>query len=259
MRSKAPKKAVLNSMEVMLTLDDCDLRSFIPLAASFGTMRFGYVVTPNVDHLIRLHDDPSFRFFYSQASFVLLDSRVLAIAYRMLRGMRLRVCTGSDLVASLLAEVARTDDVVVLIGGSNDQCHKIKETYGLRQIRHFNPPMGFINEPAAVEATLQFIEDNSPFRFCVLAVGSPQQEKLAAELQRRGKSQGLAMCVGASIDFLTHRERRAPVWMRKSGLEWLFRLLQSPRRLAHRYLVRGPRVLTMLPSTRISVRCATKQ
>jgi exopolysaccharide biosynthesis WecB/TagA/CpsF family protein len=106
--------------------------------------------------------------------------------------------------------------------------------------------MGFIHDPGAVEACLQFIESHSPFRFCLLAVGSPQQEQLAAMLQSRGRARGLALCVGASIDFLTGRERRAPQWMQAAGLEWLHRLLHSPRRLARRYLVRGPRVFQVL-------------
>jgi N-acetylglucosaminyldiphosphoundecaprenol N-acetyl-beta-D-mannosaminyltransferase len=114
--------------------------------------------------------------------------------------------------------------------------------------------MGFIESPQALEECLRFVEDGSPFRFCFLAVGSPQQERVAELLQRRGKARGLALCVGASINFLTGVERRAPRWMQHAGLEWLYRLLRDPRRLASRYLVRGPRIFLHLRRARVVLR-----
>jgi len=105
-----------------------------------------------------------------------------------------------------------------------------------------------------VEACLSFVEAHSPFRFCVLAVGAPQQEILAERLQARGVARGLALCVGASIDFVTGTQRRAPQWMQHAGAEWLFRLGQNPARLATRYLVRGPRVFGLLRKTTFVLR-----
>jgi exopolysaccharide biosynthesis WecB/TagA/CpsF family protein len=78
-------------------------------------------------------------------------------------------------------------------------------------------------------------------------VGCPQQEILAKALQSRGRARGLALCVGASINFLTGSERRAPKWIQYAGLEWLYRLLNDPTRLARRYLIRGPRIFLLLP------------
>ena len=118
---------------------------------------------------------------------------------------------------------------------------EVAELHGLTNLRHYNPPMGFAKDLDAVEECLQFIESQSPFRFCFLAVGSPQQESLAALLQARGIARGMALCVGASMNFITGREKRAPQWMQQFALEWLFRLVQDPQRLAGRYLVRGPR------------------
>ena len=101
---------------------------------------------------------------------------------------------------------------------------------------------------------MQFVEANSPFRFCFLAVGAPQQETLARMLKARGTARGMALCIGASINFLTGVERRAPQWMQSLGMEWLFRLGSDPRRLAKRYLVRGPRVFALLPRIDVRVR-----
>jgi N-acetylglucosaminyldiphosphoundecaprenol N-acetyl-beta-D-mannosaminyltransferase len=241
-------------MPLHCELDDYDLNDFLSVASSFGAGRFGYVVTPNVDHLIRYYDDPDFRQQYADASYVLLDSRFLSHIFRAALGRKIRVCTGSDLTARLFSRVIRPTDSVVLIGGSADQARLLAQTYGLRSLHHYNPPMGFIRDPQEVEACLRFAEDHSPFRFCFIAVGAPQQEALAQLLKSRGIARGLALCIGASINFMTGKERRAPPWMQRTGLEWLYRLVVDPRRLARRYLVRGPRVFVILRKIDVVVR-----
>lgn len=235
-------------------LDDYDLEAFVDLAGGFGQAQYAYVVTPNVDHLIRLHDDADFRALYAGAGFALLDSRFLSHVLRLTKRVHLPVCAGSDLVARLFADVIRADDPLVLIGGSIEQVHQLTARYGLTGLAHHNPPMGFIHDPGAVEDCLRFIESHSPFRFCLLAIGSPQQEVIARHLQQRGQARGLALCIGASVDFITGTQKRAPHWMQRSGLEWVYRLLQEPNRLARRYLVRGPRVFGLLTRTDITLR-----
>ncbi len=240
---------------VALCVDDYDVQEFAAIAACFGGSTYGYVVTPNVDHFIRYHDDASFRELYGSATHILLDSRFLAYLLRLTRGVKTRVCPGSDLSAALL-EAVGPDDPMVLIGATDAQAEALRTRFGLRRLAHHNPPMAFIRDPAAVDACLRFIEAHSPFRYCFLAVGSPQQEMVAQQLGRRGIARGLALCVGASINFLTGVERRAPRWMQRLGLEWLFRLVQDPGRLAARYLLRGPRIFLLLPTMRLQFRRA---
>lgn len=241
-------------LQQQFQFDDYDVDGLAEAAAGFGTRSFGYVVTPNTDHILRLTEDPSLAPVYAGATFSLLDSRFIALCLRALRGIRLPVCTGSDLTARLFSRVIQPDDKVVLVGGTPEQARKLAQRYGLRQLVHHNPPMGFIRDRAAIEACLEFVEQQSPFRFCLLAVGSPQQEIVARRLKDRGQARGLALCIGASINFLTGEEQRAPRWMQQSGLEWLYRLAQNPRRLAHRYLVRGPRILPLLTRATFALR-----
>jgi exopolysaccharide biosynthesis WecB/TagA/CpsF family protein len=229
-----------------LQFDNHDLTSFTRLAANFGSDRFAYVVTPNVDHVIRLNEDAKFRALYAGADFTLLDSRFLSHVMKFSKGIDLPVCTGSDLTEKLFSEVISADDAVVLIGATDRQAEILTERFGLRNLAHFNPPMGFIHKPAEVQACLDFVESHSPFRFCLLAVGSPQQEVLAQMLKSRATARGLTLCIGASINFLTGTEKRAPQWLQRAGMEWSYRLMQAPRRLAGRYLVRGPRVFGLL-------------
>jgi exopolysaccharide biosynthesis WecB/TagA/CpsF family protein len=235
-------------------IDDLDLSEFLSIASDYGQARYGYAVTPNVDHLIRCHEDASFRALYRTAEFVLMDSRFISRVLRIFTGRGLRVCTGSDLTAHLLCTVVEKSDQVVIVGGSPEQIAKLTSMYGLENVHHHNPPMGFINDPAAVEECLQFIETAAPFRFCFLAIGSPQQEIIAQSLLFRGVARGLTLCVGASLNFITGVEKRAPRWMQKLSLEWLYRLVQNPRRMAGRYLVRGPRIFSHLLSAKFVLR-----
>ena len=243
--------AELSRDSVGCKIDDYDLRSFTRVLAWFGSDRYGYVVTPNVDHLIRYREDPSFRALYRSADYAVLDSRVVARALRLAKGIRLGVCTGSDLTATLLSQVVSSDDRVLLVGCSRTQAETLAAKFVLTNVRHHEPPLGFIADPQAVQSCLEFIESQSPFRFCFLALGSPQQEMIAYQLRCRGRARGLVLCVGAALNFLTGVEKRAPRWLQRLALEWLYRLCQDPRRLAGRYLVRGPRIFGYLLRDRV--------
>jgi N-acetylglucosaminyldiphosphoundecaprenol N-acetyl-beta-D-mannosaminyltransferase len=230
----------------IIRLHDFDHESFAGIAAAFGSTNYAYVVTPNVDHLIRYCDDDAFRALYSDAGFVLLDSRVFSRIVRIARHITLRVCTGSDLTEYLFSKVVSAEDRLVLIGGSKQQAAMLAQRFGLTSLSHWCPPMGLLSDRKAVEECLEFVEAQSPFRFCFIAVGCPQQEVIANQLGKRGIARGLTLCVGAAINFLTGAEQRAPRWIQRLGFEWAFRLARNPARLAHRYLIRGPRIFLLL-------------
>jgi N-acetylglucosaminyldiphosphoundecaprenol N-acetyl-beta-D-mannosaminyltransferase len=244
----------VHNMKSFLDIDDHNLEEALRLVASFGSERYGYIVTPNVDHIIRHYQDSHFRALYAQAAYVLLDSRFLAHTVGLVKRQVLRVCLGSDLTTATLESVIKPLDVAILVGGTPEQAQILKEKYGLARLHHIDPPMNFIHDPLAVEACLREIEAASPFRFCFLAIGSPQQEIIAQKLKERGIARGLALCVGAAINFLTGIERRAPLWMQEAGLEWLYRLTKNPRRLWKRYLIRGPKIFLLLWRIELRVR-----
>ena len=199
---------------------------------------FAYIVTPNVDHVVRLHKSADAgRHLYEEAWLSLCDSTVLAILARM-AGMHLPVVTGSDLVAAIFGRLQPSDRVVV-IGCEEQDVETLRRRYGIAAIAHHRPPMGFVDDPKEVQACVDFVAAY-PGRFVFLAVGSPQQEIVANHLYHCGRATGLGLCVGSSLRFLSGAERRAPYFARGSGFEWLFRLAQDPRRLWRRYLVRDP-------------------
>jgi N-acetylglucosaminyldiphosphoundecaprenol N-acetyl-beta-D-mannosaminyltransferase len=209
---------------------------------------FDYVVTPNVDHRVRLAREPELWPLYRQAGLVLNDSRILSRLAR-LDGTDLPASPGADIVAGLFKGVIRPDEPVVIIGGVEADIARLKARFGLTDLRWHQPPNPLRSNAAGIAAAAAFVAAN-PARFHFLCVGSPQQEMVAAAAKARGDAAGIALCCGASLEFLTGRTARAPGWMRAAGLEWLFRLLAEPRRLAKRYLIDGPRIFAIWQAER---------
>jgi N-acetylglucosaminyldiphosphoundecaprenol N-acetyl-beta-D-mannosaminyltransferase len=206
---------------------------------------FAYVVTPNADHLVRVEGDPGLRKVYRDAALRLLDSRVVARLARVFGLGPPPVVTGSDLTAHLLTRHLQPGERIAIIGLSPDCLPALATRLNLAPPAHYDPPMGFDRDPAAFAAAVRFVRDN-PARLVFLAVGSPRQERLAAAIAAAGGATGTGLCIGASLEFLAGRRRRAPGWISRMGLEWLFRLACEPRRLARRYLIHCPRVIALL-------------
>ena len=206
---------------------------------------FASVVTPNAAHLARIDSDPDrYRPAYANAWLCLNDSRVVQFLARS-RGIELEAAPGSDLIAALLSD-PRFDrgSAVLLVGGDKTLYEDLKAKMGLTNAAHFDAPMGLAHDKRALADTIAYIEAH-PARFVLLAVGSPQQELIAETLRERGLATGVGLCIGAAVEFLTARRRRAPRWMSRGGLEWLFRLLSEPRKMWRRYLVESPTVLRL--------------
>jgi N-acetylglucosaminyldiphosphoundecaprenol N-acetyl-beta-D-mannosaminyltransferase len=223
-----------------------DLLASRPAAAPFG-----YVATPNADHLVRLHRLPGLRALYQSAMLLLLDSRVVALVARLLGVPAPQVAPGSDLTALLLARHLRAGERITIVGLSPRWLPGLVARCGLVSPAHHNPPPGFEHDPAAFQTAVDFVLAH-PARFVFLAVGSPRQEMLAATIQATGCAHGTGLCIGASLEFVAGAQPRAPVWMQRAGLEWAHRLLRDPRRLARRYLMDSPSILPMLLRERLA-------
>ena len=230
-----------------LTLDAAASR----IAARPAEAPFGYVVTPNADHLVRISRDPRLRAIYRDHALCVLDSRVVFGLGRLLGLLVPPVVTGSDLTAHLLAHHLRPDERITIVGLSPAWLAALVLRYGLAPPAHFNPKMGFDADPDAFDAAVAFVQQN-PARFVFLAVGSPRQEFLAAAIKARGGATGTGLCIGASLEFLAGARVRAPRFVRRMGLEWLFRLACDPRRLFRRYLIDSPVAIALLLKQRLT-------
>ncbi|CAN5183518.1 hypothetical protein BH09PSE3_BH09PSE3_00010 [soil metagenome] len=216
---------------------------------------FAYAVTPNADHVVRLHDATDVyrdRFYtaYSSAEWKLCDSRVLALLAK-LRKRELSVVAGSDLTARLFAEVIAAGDTICVIGGNTTIEGKLRLWFPNLNFVFHRPPLGLRDNQVALAEAADFIVA-AKARFTFIGVGSPQQEILAELVFSRNNATGIGLCVGAALEFLTGYSRRAPYWMQQAGLEWCHRLLSDPKRLWRRYLVEGPRVFRIALSDKYS-------
>jgi N-acetylglucosaminyldiphosphoundecaprenol N-acetyl-beta-D-mannosaminyltransferase len=210
---------------------------------------FSFVVTPNVDHVVLLHERESqvaelFRQACATARFRLCDSRVLKILACFL-GLDLEVITGSDLTAYLFKQGNLDGKTVALIGGDAAMQEELSLRYPAVGLVQHIPPMGVLNNPDAINEIEAFLA-NIQADYSFFAIGAPQSEIIAHKCQAAGRSRGVALCIGASIEFLLGRKPRAPIWMQRLSLEWLFRLLSEPRRLALRYLIIAPRIFLIV-------------
>lgn len=216
-------------------IDFCDLSSSLDIVTSrASSLSFDYVVTPNIDHLMRISSDQAMRSIYADALLSLCDSRVLRAIMSLKRYPVPDVVAGSDLTKALFELGVFADSSLTIIGCSVSTIDLLKAKYKIKKINHYNPPMGFINSEAEINKCRIFIKNN-PAPYVLFAVGSPQQELLASFVKQSGGCVGVGLCIGASINFLVGLEKRAPVMLSKIGFEWLYRLCQDPKRLWRRY------------------------
>lgn len=205
---------------------------------------FAPVVTPNASHVVRIEHSEDIAQAYSKAWLCLNDSRTIELLARW-RGLRIPAAPGADLVVSMLSDSRFLPSTpVLLVGGDPDVFAAFVAKSALTAATHYEPPMGLLTDLTAFEATISFIEAH-PAQFVFLAVGSPQQELIGERLRRRGVATGVGLSIGAAIEFWTGKRRRAPAWVSRRRLEWLFRLLCEPRRLWRRYLLESPRILRL--------------
>lgn len=216
------------------------VQAILELSRSDG---FHYVVTPNVDHVVRLHSgvaDKALWQSYRNASLCLCDSRILRGLARQ-SGLSLPLVTGSDLTASLAERAARDALSVTVVGGDSELMQRLVKAYPAIDWSHCIPPMGLRHDGSAQKAVVEFVEGQRA-NLTLFAVGSPQSELLCGEIAERQFARGVGLCIGASLEFLTGTKKRAPRWMQKAALEWLYRLGSEPRRLGKRYLIEGPAI-----------------
>jgi N-acetylglucosaminyldiphosphoundecaprenol N-acetyl-beta-D-mannosaminyltransferase len=206
------------------------------LATRPADARFSYIVTPNADHFVRLARQPAaLSHCYSAAGAMLLDSRVVHRIACLLGLNAPRVITGSDLTEALFRSSIVIDEPVTLIGTTPAAGSRLRQTFGLSRLAHFAPPFGFESDPGMVDRCARFVRDN-PSRFVFLACGSPRQELLANHILQGGEATGVGLCIGSAVDQIGGLDRRAPIWLRRGGLEWLWRILRDPAGLGPRYL-----------------------
>jgi len=189
-----------------------------------------YIVTPNPELLVRAHKDPEFKKILNSADLSLPDG-VGLVALSGLGGEKLpeRV-TGVDFLDGLAALAENLGFSLYLLGGEQNVAKKAAE-----ELRKRYPKLNIVgassgNPDPKFDSVTRKPLTRKKIDILAVAYGSPKQEKwIARNLHLLNVK--VAIGVGGAFDFISGKTRRAPVWMRKASLEWLFRLLNEPRRV----------------------------
>jgi len=204
------------------------------------------VVTANLDHIANLSKNSEFRSAYDKAWAVTADGMPV-FAYAKLRGLvGLARVTGSDLVAALLPALTPDNRRVFFVAsswltGRRLQAFLVARGFRRAQVTFEVPPFGFEKEPAYSEYLARRIRAHHTTHL-MFGLGSPKSE-IWINQHRDRIGDCYVLCVGAGLDFFAGVKRRAPVWMRTTGLEWSWRLAQEPGRLWYRYCVHAWRFI----------------
>jgi N-acetylglucosaminyldiphosphoundecaprenol N-acetyl-beta-D-mannosaminyltransferase len=230
----------------------------IRLIAEQGGAPYRYVVTPNAYHVVAVHDEPE-RLLpaYRGAWLSLCDSQIVRALARLGR-VPLPLVTGSDLVPTLLATLNASNNDhaqwrILVVGPPRANEQALRAAYPNLTV-DVMPAPGGLGQSAELRRAVARACMNRSWDIALLCVGCPAQELIAQELDELGCVSGIALCVGAAIDFITGKSERAPLWLQRLGLEWAYRLIREPSRLWRRYLVESPKIFRIFMAERLAKR-----
>lgn len=196
------------------------------------------VATLNLDHTVKLKECDVFRDAYARQDFVVADGHPIVWLSRLAH-KPVSLVAGSDLIEPM-ARLAAQERIPVALFGTTEET-LLRAADALRSmdidldiVATLAPGLNF--DPDGEEAG-RMIEAlrTSGARLTFLALGAPRQEVFAIRCRDSIPGMGL-VSIGAGLDFLASSQLRAPVWMRRMALEWLWRIMSDPRRLALRYV-----------------------
>ena len=198
--------------------------------------KIGHVITPNVDQVVRMEYDSYFRQICNDAELLLADGTpLLWIAKWYGEPIKEKIC-GSDLVPELCSIAAKKGYSVFLLGAAEGVASKAamslqKKNPDLKIAGVYSPPYGFeknIDEQNKINEIL--LKSKADMLF--VGMGVPKQDIFIYE-------------IGATIDFEAGVQKRAPKWMNRIGMEWLYRLAHDPKRMFKRYLVDDIKIIKL--------------
>ena len=208
------------------------------IARRFAARQGFSVATLNLDHVVKLAHDADFRQAYAEHTHITADGNPIVWLSHLAGQRNVKLVPGSELIEPLAALAAEMDVPVALVGATDESltsaAMELERRYpGLRVVLTLAPSMGFDPDGAEADQAIERIGETGA-RLVFLALGAPRQERFAARAQKRLGEAGF-LSIGAGLDFVSGAQTRAPRWIRAMALEWLWRLLSNPRRLAARY------------------------
>lgn len=205
----------------------------------------GVLVTPNLDHLVKLQKDKEFHDCYCEAEWIVCDSRILQMCSKLLPKSFPEAIPGSSFFPAFCNYHQNDPDCrIFLLGAREGVASKAMENINRKMGREmvvgaYSPSFGFESNTRENEEIRDMI-NRSGATVVLVGVGAPKQEKWIRA--HRGEMPGVKiwMALGATIDFEAGNVSRAPQWTQKLGMEWLYRFMCEPKRLFKRYFVDDP-------------------
>jgi N-acetylglucosaminyldiphosphoundecaprenol N-acetyl-beta-D-mannosaminyltransferase len=196
----------------------------------------GFVCFANVHMVIEAHNDPAFAQLLNEATLVLPDGKPVALACNWLYKKKQERVSGMDFMPAILAEADKLNARIFLYGSTEQVLEKLKQRVqaefpGAAIAGTISPPFRQLSEEE-MQRHIQTINDVAP-NFVLLALGCPKQEKWMAKNYSRINAMLLGL--GGAFPVMAGLQKRAPSWMQRLALEWLYRLGQEPRRMFRRY------------------------
>ena len=206
-----------------------------------------YVCVASVHQLIEAHQDASFAKIPHAANIVTPDGMPITWALKILYGIRQERIPGMDLLPLLLKEAEKNSISVFFYGGTEPMLEKTNQFVSkhfpkLQVAGSYSPPF----RPLTADEELNIAEmiNQSRAQLVFVVLGCPKQERWMYLM--KGRIQSTMIGIGGALPVLVGIQSRAPRWMQKNGLEWLYRLLQEPRRLWKRYFVTNSKFIYLL-------------
>ena len=202
----------------------------------------GFVVTPNVDHLVKLQKDREFYDIYKDADYKVCDSKILMWISRFLGTPIKEKISGSDLFPAFYEYYKDDENIkIFLLGAAEGVAAKAQRNINAKAGRDIvidthSPYFGFENDEEECEKIVDLI-NKSEATVLAVGLGAPKQEKWIYKYKNQLHNIKIFLAIGATIDFESGLTSRAPKWLSEIGLEWFYRLISNPQRLWKRYLV----------------------
>lgn len=202
----------------------------------------GLLVTPNVDHIMKLQKDRGFYDVYQQADWIICDSKIVSLASRFFGTPIKEVIPGSTFFFQYCDYHRDNSSIsIFLLGAKPGVAITAMKNINIKIGRNIivgahSPSFGFETNTEECRDIVDLI-NNSGANVLVVGVGAPKQEKWILKYRSDFKNIKLFLPLGATIDFEAGNIRRAPKLFQTIGMEWLFRLLSEPKRLWRRYLL----------------------
>ncbi|WP_462356031.1 WecB/TagA/CpsF family glycosyltransferase [Phocaeicola coprophilus] len=202
----------------------------------------GVIITPNVDHLVKLQKDEEFYNVYQQAEWIVCDSKILYFLSKLLKNPLPEAIPGSSFFTAFYEYHKDNPNCkIFLLGAAEGIAVKAMERINQKVGRDIvvgahSPSYGFEKKEAECEELIKIVNESGA-NVLLVGVGAPKQEKWIMKYRDRMPKVDIFMGLGATIDFEAGTLKRAPIFWQKIGMEWLYRCLKEPKRLFKRYFI----------------------